>query len=423
MIEVVIHDISSKGLGVGRFENKVVFVEGALIGEKAHCTPTREGATIIEAKLDKIENRSKERVTPRCKHFATCGGCQLQHLSYEGQLQVKRKRVQDALERIGKVKEVTVQEVKPSKDFGYRNKLQLPVRNGKLGFFGAKSHQFIAVDHCHLHLPNSQESLLAVENLGIPSSVDTLVMKTAFSSDDILMILCSFQPITKELAQFADDVLALQKNIRGVYYTKRESGSNFVFGRNFTLLAGSESIQDALLGLKFAIYKDAFYQVNPYQVPHLYQHVLDLLQLTKEDRVLDAYCGVGTLALLAAQHCGEAVGIECVASSIESAEKNRELNQITNVTFHHAFAEEKIDSLHPFNVVILNPPRKGCDLKLLNTLIKQKVKKIAYVSCDPATFARDMHILSEQYELKSVQPFDLFPQTVHVETVGYLELK
>ncbi len=423
MIEVDIHDVSSEGLGVGRINNKVVFVTDALIGEKILCVATREGKTVVEAKLDKILTPSAQRVEPKCAHFATCGGCQLQHLSYSGQLEVKQKRVQDALQRIGKCTNVTVLPVKPSPEFGYRNKLQLPVRKGKLGFFGAKSNDFVPIDHCHLHLPKSEKTLKQVENLGIPASVDTLVMKTAFSSDAILMILCSFGRITKELRTFAQQVLDLQKNVRGIYFTQRRPDSNFVFGSEFTLLAGEESIKDTLLGLKFSIYKDAFYQVNPYQVPHLYQYVLDLLQLTKKDRVLDAYCGVGTMALLAAQYCQNAIGIECVASSIESARKNQLLNQLQNVTFYHAKAEEKIRSLPSCNVAILNPPRKGCEPALVQALIEQKVEKIVYVSCDPATFARDIHILSSHYELHSVQPFDLFPQTVHVETVGYLTRK
>lgn len=422
-MELDIIDISSKGLGVSRAKGKVVFIEGALVGETVTCTPTREGNTIIEAQLDKIIKPSADRVKPVCPHFSTCGGCQLQHLSYPGQLKMKRKRIQDALERIGKIKTVKVKDVMGSRDYGYRNKLQMPVRNGKLGFFGANSHEIVPIQHCYLHLPNSQQVLEEIERMGIPHSVDTLVMKTAFSTGFILMILCTFGPLTSEIETFAKSVVESKKGVKGIYFTQRKKGSNYVFGKDFTLIAGEELIEDEILGLRFSIYKDAFYQVNPYQVPHLYRYAIDQLQLKETDRFLDAFCGVGTMTLLASKFCKEAVGIECVSSSIQSAKKNRDLNQIQNVQFYHGKAEEVIKELESFNKVILNPPRKGCDETLLNVLKNQRVKKMVYVSCDPATFARDMEILESHYVLKSVQPFDLFPQTVHVETVGYLELR
>jgi 23S rRNA (uracil1939-C5)-methyltransferase len=422
-MEVDIIDISSKGLGVSRAKGKVVFVEWALVNETVSCTPVREGTTIIEARLDKILKPSSDRVEPVCPHFKSCGGCQLQHLSYSGQLKMKQKKIQDALERIGKIKGVRVEEVIGSVEYGYRNKLQMPVRAGKLGFFGSNSHEFVPIQHCYLHLPQSQKVLEEIESMGIPHSIDTLVMKTAFSTNSVLMILCSFEPLTAQIETFAKAVIESKKEVKGIYFTRRKKDSNFVFGKDFTLVAGQESIEDEILGLKFSLYKDAFYQVNPYQVPHLYRYAIDRLELKETDRFLDAFCGVGTMTLLASKSCKEAVGIECVPSAIESAINNRDLNKIQNVQFYLGRAEERIKELPPFNKVILNPPRKGCDENLLNVLKEQKVEKIVYVSCDPATFARDIKILQSDYVLKSVQPFDLFPQTVHVETVGYLELR
>jgi 23S rRNA (uracil1939-C5)-methyltransferase len=421
-MEVDIHDISSKGLGVGRKDKKVLFVKGALPHERVSVTPTRIGSSVLEAELDAILKESPERVIPRCPHFGKCGGCQLQHLSYEGQLKTKQKRVQDALERIADIKDVTVAAVKPSVEFAYRNKVQLPVRGGKLGFFAANSQDFVPIDHCHLHLKSSQTVLEEISLMDIPKELDTLVMKTAFSTESILIIFSSYSPLSTSLIDFAKKIVAEKKRVKGIYFTQRQQDSNYVFGKKFTLLAGEELIEDNLLGLKFAIYKDAFYQVNPFQVPLLYQHVMDLLDLTSRDRVLDAFCGVGTMTLLAAKSCQEAIGIECVASSIESAKKNCALNLIQNAQFYLAKAEEKIKELGYFDKVILNPPRKGCESSVLEALKNQRVKKIVYVSCDPATFARDCKILKSHYKLKSVQPFDLFPQTVHVETVGCLEL-
>lgn len=421
-MEVVIHDISSKGLGVARKGGKVLFIEGALVDERVKVLPIREGSSIIEAQLDSILDVSSDRIEPFCPHFHKCGGCQLQHLSYEGQLKMKRKKVQDALERIGGIKEVVVNEVFPSPPFHYRNKLQLPVRKGKLGFYGAKSHNFVPIDRCYLHLESSQSILESISDMGIPDEVDTFVMKTASSNNSVLIILCTFDAPSKNLKNFAKKIVEKEKKVAGVYHTQRTKNANFVFGKEFDLLAGAESIEDELLGLKFSIFKDAFYQVNSYQVPHLYRYVMENLNLKNDERVLDAYCGVGTMTLLAAKQCFEAVGIECVPSSIESAKKNRELNKIENATFFLAKAEDKITELEKFDKVILNPPRKGCDQALLEALIEQRVKKIVYVSCDPATFARDCKILKKAYALKSVQPFDLFPQTVHVESVGCLEL-
>lgn len=421
-MEVLIHDLSSRGLGVGRKGGKVLFVEGALVGERVNAYPEREGSSIIEARLDSILETSIERVKPICPHFKECGGCQLQHLSYEGQLKMKQKRVKDALERIGGFENPLVHPVYPSPPLHYRNKVQMPVQGGKLGFYGAKSHDFVPIDRCYLHLESSQALLERIEKMGIPVEVDTLVMKTASSSGAVLLILCSFTPLHAKLSQFAQKVVAQEKKVAGIYYTQRTKDSNFVFGKEFTLLAGEESIEDELLGLKFAIYKDAFYQVNPFQVSHLYQYVIDTLDLNSNERVLDAYCGVGTMTLLSAKKCLEAIGIECVPSSIESAKKNQELNHIPNASFYLSKAEKKIGQLEKFDKVILNPPRKGCEEALLEVLLQQKVKKIIYVSCDPSTFARDCKLLKSTYALQSVQPFDLFPQTVHVESVGCLEL-
>ncbi|NDD98811.1 23S rRNA (uracil(1939)-C(5))-methyltransferase RlmD [bacterium] len=421
-MEVVIHDISSKGLGVARRGGKVLFVEGALVTEKVKVCPTREGSSIIEASLESILETSLDRVSPVCPHFTRCGGCQLQHLSYEGQLKMKHKRVKDALERLGGFENPLVHNVIASPPLHYRNKIQMPVRRGKLGFYGAKSHDFVPVDRCYLHLESSQILLERIESMGIPFEIDTLVMKTASSNGSVLIILCSFGPIDSKLKTFAQKVLDKEQQVAGIYFTQRSKDANFVFGREFILLAGKEAIEDELLGLKFAIYKDAFYQVNPFQVSHLYQYVIDSLDLTLNDRVLDAYCGVGTMTLLAAQRCREATGIECVPSSIESAQKNQELNGIQNASFYLSKAETKISQLEKFDKVILNPPRKGCEKALLEVLLEQRVKKIVYVSCDPSTFARDCKFLRSGYALKSVQPFDLFPQTVHVESVGCLEL-
>jgi 23S rRNA (uracil1939-C5)-methyltransferase len=421
-MEVVIHDISSKGLGVARKGGKVLFVEGALVTERVKVSPTREGSSIIEASLDSILETSVDRVPPVCPHFTQCGGCQLQHLSYEGQLKAKHKRVRDALERLGGFENPLVHSVIASPPLHYRNKIQMPVRGGKLGFYGGKSHDFVPVDRCYLHLESSQILLERIERLGIPFEVDTFVMKTAFSNGSVLIILCSFSPIHTKFKTFAQKVLDKEKQVAGIYFTQRTKDANFVFGKEFILLAGKEAIEDELLGLKFAIYKDAFYQVNPFQVSHLYRYVMDLLDLTPQDRVLDAYCGVGTMTLLAATKCKEAIGIECVPSSIESARKNQELNRIQNASFYLSKAETKISQLEKFDKVILNPPRKGCEEALLEVLLKQRVKKIVYVSCDPSTFARDCKFLKSGYALTSVQPFDLFPQTVHVESVGCLEL-
>jgi 23S rRNA (uracil1939-C5)-methyltransferase len=317
------------------------------------------------------------------------------------------------------LEDITVNPVKASPPLYYRNKLQVPVQNGKIGFFGANTHEFVPIDHCYLHMQSSQTILEKIESLGIPYEVNTLTLKTAFSSGSIMVIFSSFSPLSQELVDYSHLLMKEINQIQSVYFTQRKKDANFVYGDHFKLVCGVEFIEDKILDLNFSLTKDAFFQVNSFQVAGLYQYALDGLHLNPEDVFLDAFCGVGTMTLLAAKKVQHAIGIECVKSSIDSAIKNQKNNNITNASFFLAKAEDKIKDLQRVDKAVINPPRKGCEKSFLEALMKLDVARIAYVSCDPATLARDCQILSSHYKLVSVQPFDLFPQTVHVETVAH----
>ncbi len=426
VVTASIERLGIHGEGVGSIEGFTLFVEGALPQEVVEVEIYEKRKSFARGKVRKWKSFSKDRVEPVCSLFGRCGGCQIMHLSYPEQLVFKRQRVKDALERVGKFLNPAVHDCRPSPaSFYYRNKIQLPFKEGKFGLYAADSHDLVPIEECFIHCPLGESVFKTIlhwhEEHPLSSTVRHLLIRTAIHTCEVLVIFVTDRPDVPELILLAKHLLAKNPEVKGVVQNINLSGTNTILGREFRTLVGEGWIHEEICALRFKVSPASFFQVNPSQAEALYRQVLEFAALEKNDRVLDAYCGVGTLALILSKRAKEVVGVECVPAAIDDAKENASLNQINNVQFVCAAAEEFILSVEQIDVAILNPPRKGCEMRLLERLGFLRPRTIVYVSCDPATLARDLsYLCSIGYKLDQVQPFDMFPQTAHVECVTRL---
>lgn len=432
-LEIFIRSLGSGGEGVGTYESLVCFVEGALPGEKVLVRVTASKTNYLKVDLLEIITPSPHRVTPICPVFGRCGGCQLMHLSYDQQLELKRTQVQDALQRIGGFQDLSVSPCVPSPDpLYYRNKIQLPIVYGPngwlMGLYARGSHDIIPVDKCYIHCHVGEEVFSTahqiLKEMAKPAKgeIRHLLIRTAIHEGEVLVVLITTGVEKKWLETFTDKLMSAHSYVKGVVENINKRVDNVILGTEYRLIRGVSTIEEKICGLEFRLSPHAFFQVNTPQVENLYRAAIQMAGLTGKEILVDAYCGVGTMALIAASASQSVIGIEYVADAIKDARHNAELNGVYNTRFEVGAAEELVAKIPKMDVVILNPPRKGCDEKLLNTLLKKKPKTLVYVSCNPATLARDLKILASHYKIQEVRPFDMFPQTSHVETVVKLVL-
>ncbi len=412
------------GEGVGRLDDgRTLFVDGALPGEIVEVRLYEEHARYARAEIVKILSVSPQRQKAPCPYFGKCGGCQLMHLDYLKQLEMKQQKVADALIRIGKLNVEVLPCIPSPLELGYRNKIQLPALPGdpmRLGLYAQSSHDLVEIDRCMIHCHLGDYVFQKVQEILKASNVDIkhLLIKTSISTHQALVILVTSEK--KPLFSIAEQILNAVPEVKGVVQNINPSTSNRVLGTTFHTLAGSDSIEEKLSGLSFKVSAASFFQVNPLQAEKLYEKAVEYADLKGDEVVLDAYCGVGTLSLILAKKAKEVIGIECVEEAIQNAKENSLKNQIFNATFICAKAENV--ALKPIDVVVVNPPRKGCEASFLEAVIALKPKKMVYISCDPATLARDLALLcAKGFQVEFVQPFDMFPQTAHVETIVKLK--
>lgn len=444
--EMKIHALGSNGEGIGRIDGYTVFVEGALPGETVSVLIVKVKKNYGYGKLMEILEVSPERREPVCPVAKQCGGCQLQHLSYEAELAYKTREVKDVMERIGGMKGCGV-EVKPAlgmeDPWRYRNKAQFPVRKGKegagcaIGFYAKRSHRIVDTDKCFLQNECNDEIIGIVraflnefeislydeeKHKGLVRHILTRIGKNSGEIMVCIVIngkkLPNSDILVKRLQQ-VEGVVSIVLNVN-------KEKTNVILGSKIITLWGKDTIVDTIDGIEFEISPLSFYQVNPVQTEVLYGKAVELAGLTGEETVLDLYCGIGTISLFFARKAKRVFGVEIVPEAIADAKKNAARNGITNAEFAVGAAEEVIPRLYEeegitADIVVVDPPRKGCDEKLLETILQIAPKKIVYVSCNPATWARDLVVLKEGgYELKEVQPVDQFSHSVHVEVVSML---
>lgn len=441
-IEVYFEDLTHDGSGVAKVDGYPLFVRNALPGEKGTIKVTKLNKGYGFGRLLTIDEKSSERMEPACPIYSGCGGCQLQHLSYEGQLKAKEKQVRDVLERIGKLENVTVHPVLGMKDpWRYRNKAQVPIgeQEGGLvgGFYKRRTHEIIDMDACLIQQQENDDVLQIVKDIcgkyGIRAYNEKthkgilrhVMIRTGNNTGEIMVVLITRTQDLPNRKKIVDEIVAAVPHIKSIVQNVNTRRTNVIFGNETKVIWGEEFIYDTIGKIKFAISARSFYQVNPKQTKVLYDQALAYAGLTGEETVIDAYCGIGTISLFLAQKAKKVYGVEIVPEAIDDARRNAQINGMTNVEFGVGEAEKVIPNWYKegikADVLVVDPPRKGCDESLLQTIIDMKPKKVVYVSCNPATLARDLRILEDGgYQTIEVQPVDMFPQTVHVELVALM---
>lgn len=443
---LTIKRLGINGEGVGYFKKQVVFVPGALPGEEVVVEATNIHPKYAEAKIKKIRKRSPYRVTPRCPVYEQCGGCQLQHLDYEAQLREKRDIVIQALERHCRLPVETLS-IRPTigmdDPWHYRNKsqFQVGIKKGTViaGLYGLNSHQLIDISECLIQHPATNRVTNIVkmifQDLRIPiynertqtGVVRTIVARVGFHTGDVQLVLITATKDIPRKQLLVDEIKRRLPEVKSIVQNINGRKTSLIFGEETELLEGEEYIQEVLGDLSFELSARAFFQLNPVQTVKLYDEVKKAAALTGTEKVVDAYCGVGTIGLWLAKDAREVRGMDVIPEAIEDAKKNAKKHGFANTMYTTGKAETLLpkwvkEGWKP-DVIIVDPPRTGCDRALLQTILRVQPKTVVYVSCNPSSLARDIDVLSESYHVDYIQPVDMFPHTAHVESVARLVLK
>ena len=458
IVTLEITDMGTEGEGIGKLDGYTFFVKDALIGDVVSACVMKMKKRYGYARLIDIIMPSPYRVEPFCAVARQCGGCQLQHCSYEKQLEWKEEKVRNCLERIGgfNIQETGLMEPILSMDrpYYYRNKAQFPVgrnKEGKLvaGFYAGRTHNIIENTNCAIQHPCNQEIVETVlgfieeyrltvynekEHKGL---VRHILTRVGVNTGEVMVCLVVNGEMLPNSEAFVEKLLACplrglgkeQKlSIKSICLNINQKKTNVILGETVKVLFGRGYIEDSIGGIVYRISPLSFYQVNPLQTKKLYDTALEYANLQGNEVVWDLYCGIGTISLFLAQKAEKVCGVEIVPQAVEDARQNARINKMNNVEFFAGAAEEVVPAQYEksggrlrADVVVLDPPRKGCDEKLLQTVVQMKPERIVYVSCDPATLARDLRYLCDrEYELKRGRACDMFGQGYHVETVCVL---
>lgn len=443
LVTVKIEDMGHDGEGIGKAEGYTLFIKDTVIGDVVEAKIMKMKKNYGYARLVRVLEASKDRTEPKCSVARACGGCQLQFLTYEKQLEFKKNKVVGNLERIGGFSDISVEKVMGMENpWRYRNKAQFPVgkdKEGNLitGFYAGRTHSIIPNTNCYLGVEVNEEILNAVLNYMRENHVEPydevtgkglvrhILIRYGFKTKEIMVCII----INGRKIPNAAGLVEKLKDISGMtsitlnVNTKR---NNVILGNEILPLWGKDYITDYIGEVKYQISPLSFYQVNPVQTEKLYGTALEYAGLTGKEIVWDLYCGIGTISLFLAQKAQKVYGVEIVPAAIEDARKNAEINGIDNAEFFVGKAEEvlpakyKEDGVYA-DVIVVDPPRKGCDGALIETMLSMKPERIVYVSCDSATLARDLKVLCEkEYQVEKVAVCDMFPGSVHVETVVLL---
>jgi 23S rRNA (uracil1939-C5)-methyltransferase len=434
---VIIESLTNEGQGVARVEGFAVFVVGALAGEEVKAHVIKVQPTYAIAKAVEIIKPSPDRVRPACPVFSQCGGCTLWHLSYPAQLRQKQQFVLDALTRLGGFTSVPMQPIVGMEDpTRYRNKGSFPFsvlgNAAVFGFYAERSHRLVPFSDCLIQderIVDAARRVAAWANTcGVPVYDETtgegqlrhVVARTTAEGELMVTV------VTKGQLKKKDDLLSFLENCDSVWHNENPKLTNVVFGEKFTLLAGRSALTETIGGKRFSVSPQSFLQVNRVQTQVLYDTAREFLAAKDNETVVDGYCGVGTISLFIAEDCKRVIGIEQVAPAIEDAKANATANGVKNAEFICGNVEDVLPRLFSreggVDAIVLDPPRKGCEEAALEAIAKSTAKRVVYVSCNPATLARDCKYLAAHgFTLSAVRPVDMFPQTCHVESVVLME--
>lgn len=439
--EVSVTDLGIHGEGIGKVEGFTVFVPGALPGEKAKVRISRVKKSYAVGKLIALKETTPHRVKPECPVYDQCGGCQISHLSYEAQLEVKHRSVVNVIERIAGEDGALVEPVIPAAHpFGYRNKMAIPAGFVKgvpsLGYYRQGTHDIVPTAFCNIQKEENNDLLRFAAEFIRKHSISCYNEKTGKGSlrhvmgrvgDDgklmvVLITATRDLPCEEEWVREMTEALPF---VVSIYHNVQDRKGNVILGKTIRKLYGSDTLKASIGPLQFEVSPYSFFQVHKEQAEVLYSKALEFAQLTGEETVIDAYCGTGTISLYLAQKAKHVLGIEIVPAAIEDAKKNALRNHVDNADFVAADAGVIMPKLYKQgtrpDVIVMDPIRAGCSEDVLKAAAGMEPKRIVYVSCGPSTFARDAKILAQMgYQLRKVQPVDMFPQTTHVETVCLL---
>lgn len=431
IIEIVCTDVSYDGFGKAYIEGQLILVKDLLLDEVAKVKILAIKPKVIFAMIHSITKASPYRVTPLCRVYSKCGGCQYQHIDYDFQCLMKQKRVRDCFEQFGHLKVDVLPVIKSLKQTKYRNKVQIPVQyeNGlKMGFYRQRSNDIIEFNECIVQSDASNQLVATLKQLIVKysygPSLRHVLIKHTLINDEMMLVLVSRDSKLENSSSFIEEVTSLYPQIKSIILNHNQRTDNVILSDEEYLLDGQDYIQEKLMGCTVNVSSKAFYQINPYQTEQLYQLVLDYLVLSKDQVVVDLYSGTGTIGLMIAPFAKSVIGIEIVKEAVENAKENARLNGITNIEFICDDATLAIERIKnegtQIDALVVDPPRKGLSPLGIEHILALAPKKLIYVSCDPATLARDIALLKSAYTIEIVQPLDMFPHTEHVECVCLL---
>lgn len=443
VVEGKVIDLTHEGHGVVKLDRYPIFVPNALINETIEFKVIKVKKNFAIGKLIEIKKESEERVEPPCVYYHKCGGCQLQHMTYQAQLNMKKEQVVNLFHRKADFKDTIIHDtIGMDNPWFYRNKSQVPVgKNNEnkviTGFYRQRSHDIIDMDECLIQDNMHQDVLNQLKlwfnelNISIYNErkkqglMRHVVIRTGHHSRELMVVFVTNGKKFKQSDVLTEKLVAAFPEIVSVKHNVNDTHSNVIMGKTSYTLYGKDEIQDTLSDVTFKISDQSFYQINSIQTEKLYQRAIEYAELKGEETILDTYCGIGTIGLYMAPKAQHVYGVEIVPEAIADAKQNATLNQFENTTFVCGKAEEvilkwKAQGIKP-DVVMVDPPRKGCDETFLETLLELNPRKIVYISCNPSTQQRDAQQLAQQYKLTQITPVDMFPHTTHVETVAQFE--
>lgn len=433
-------DISSEGKGVVKANNMVILVDGLLLNEEAEIDVMYCRAGIYYGRIKKLFKLSKDRIKPNCPVSTACGGCTFQNTTYEYELAYKKKKVQEALKRIAKI-DVEVDDVVGMKNpHHYRNKIQVPFgmenKHVVYGFYKANTHKIIPINRCDIEDELASPILTTIaslmESMKIPpyhedsrkGVIRHVLIRTSKLNRTVMVVLVTNSNTFPSRNNFVKALVKSHPEVVTVIQNINLRDTNVILGEKEEVLFGKGYIEDSILGVNFHISSKSFFQVNPVQVEKLYSLAIEKANITDKDTVLDAYAGVATIGILCAKHAKQVTSVELVKEACFNAKENAKRNNVKNITIlNEDCTEYLLKNKSHFDVVILDPPRKGSTPEFLNALVDNKPNRIVYISCEPSTLARDLTYLKDHYNVVSVTPVDMFPRSFHVETVACLLLK
>lgn len=434
--------MSSDGNGVARIDGYAVFIPHTSVGDTVRFLTLKTKNSYGIGRLTEIISPSPDRRAPECDAFCKCGGCQLMHIAYSAQLKFKQNTVLNNLMRIGGFNNIRIEPIVGADEpIGYRNKMIFSVgyENERVicGFYAPQSHKIISADRCLLGNSNAKKITDAVleymMEFKVPAYNDPIhsgcirhiFIREARNTGEIMAVITANSSHIPHADELVQKIRSASDKVSSIILNINKHKTNLALGEKNITLWGSDTINDTLCGIRYRISPQSFFQINPVQTERLYAKAIEFAALTGKENVMDLYCGIGTISLACARSSKKVIGVEAISQAVSDAKQNALENKINNAVFYAGCAENIVPRLikkgeRP-DVVILDPPRKGSDISTLGAIVSANPDKIVYVSCNSATLARDLKYLAENgYTLKTAAPFDMFPQTSHVETVALM---